>query len=124
MARFVALLTADLMQMSQVAGAAQRVSAQLRVFPSVDALCAALSEATAPEEAARLVVVDLTLPGVDIRDLIARLQTLPAGKPRTLAFGSHVHTERLAAAREAGCDQVVSRPVSFANGRSAGLAVY
>jgi DNA-binding response OmpR family regulator len=106
---FVALLTADLLQSSQVAGAARLANARLRVFSSADALCAALSEAALPEEGARLVIVDLALPGLDIRALVERLQTLAAGKPRMLAFGPHVHTERLAAAREAGCDQVISR---------------
>ena len=106
---FVALLTADLMQSSQVAGAAQRAAAQLRVFSSADALCAALAEAPSAEEAARLVIVDLAAPGLDVRSLLSQLDALPMGKPPTLAFGPHVHTERLNAAREAGCDQVISR---------------
>ena len=105
----VALLTADLMQSSQVAGAALRAAVQLRVFSSADALWAALSEAPSGEDSVRLVIVDLALPGLDIRGLLSRLEALPSGKPRTLAFGPHVHADRLAAAREAGCDQVVSR---------------
>jgi hypothetical protein len=109
MTTFIALLSADLMQGSQIAGAAQRVSARLRSFSTVDSLCAALAEIPSPEEVARLVIVDLSLPGLDVPALMARFETLPAGKPRTLAFGPHVHADRLAAAREAGCDQVVSR---------------
>lgn len=100
----VALLTTDLMQSSQVSGAAQRVGTQLRVFSAADALCSALAA-----EPARLVVIDLSLPGLDVPALMARLQQLPAGPPRTLAFGPHVHRDRLAQAREAGCQQVVSR---------------
>jgi DNA-binding response OmpR family regulator len=100
----VALVTADLMQSSQIGGAATRIGEQLRVFGSAHALCAALAA-----EPARLVVVDLALPGLDVSALIAQLRALPGGAPRTLAYGSHVHVERLAAARDAGCDQVVSR---------------
>jgi hypothetical protein len=33
---------------------------------------------------------------------------------RVVAFGPHVHEERLAAARNAGCDEVVSRGEFFA----------
>jgi len=98
------LLTADLMQSSQIAGAASRIGKPLRVFRSPDALWAALEA-----EPAGLVIVDLALPALDIPGLIAHLRALPNGAPRTLAYGSHVHTERLATARDAGCDQVVSR---------------
>lgn len=100
----IALLCADLMQSSQVSGAAQRVGTPLRVFSSADALLAGLAA-----EPARLVIVDLALPGLDPARLCSALQELPAGMPRTLAFGAHVHRERLEQAREAGCDLVVSR---------------
>ena len=109
MAEFIALLSADLMQGSQIAGAAQRVGAVLRTFSSADSLFNAISPANSGDDSPRLVIVDLAVPGLDVRALLARLETLPAGKPRTLAFGPHVHAERLAAAREAGCDQVISR---------------
>jgi len=100
----VALLTADLMLGSQVVGAAARVGEQLRAFATIDQLCEALAAAPAS-----LVIVDLSLPGLDVSGLISRLHVLPHGSPRTLAFGSHVHVDRLAAARTAGCDRVVSR---------------
>jgi CheY-like chemotaxis protein len=109
MAALLALLTADLMQTSQVAGAAQRVGGRLRVFATVDALTSALAAANSADETARLVIVDLTLPGLDVAALMAGLRALPLGQPRTLAFGPHVHADRLAAALAAGCERVVSR---------------
>ncbi len=64
----------------------------------------------APEElagtAADLVVVDLSRAGV--------LESLRQVDARTIGFGSHVDHELLAAAREAGCDEVLPRSKFFA----------
>lgn len=59
------------------------------------------------EVGADVVVVDLSRPGV--------LEALPdlAGA-RTVGFGSHVDRELLAAARAAGCDEVLPRSRFFA----------
>jgi CheY-like chemotaxis protein len=99
-----AILTADLMLSSQVAGAAARTRQPLRTFSSTEPCCTALAE-----EPVELLLIDLALPALDVTALIQRLRELPGGAPRTLAFGSHVHHGRLAAAREAGCDEVLSR---------------
>ena len=59
---------------------------------------------------ADIVVVDLSRPGV--------LDVLPAVAervPRVIGFGSHVDTELLAAARAAGCTEVLPRSRFFAN---------
>ena len=53
---------------------------------------------------ADVVVVDLSRPGV--------LDSLPAGV-RTIGFGSHVDRELLAAARAAGCEEVMPRSEFF-----------
>ena len=67
-----------------------------------------------PEELASVdadvVVVDLSRPGV--------LDVLPAVAqrvPRIVGFGSHVDTELLAAARAAGCTEVLPRSRFFAD---------
>ena len=65
--------------------------------------------AQADEEPARLVIVDLSHPGLDPADLIERLKPLLPAEARTLAFGPHVHKQRLEAASAAGFDEVVSR---------------
>ena len=53
-----------------------------------------------------LVVVDLSRPGV--LDALGRVDA------RTIGFGSHVDRELLAAARAAGCDEVLPRSKFFA----------
>lgn len=59
-----------------------------------------------PHAGAELVVVDLSRPGV--------LEALPQlGGVRTIGFGSHVDQEVLAAARAAGCDEVLPRSKFF-----------
>ena len=57
---------------------------------------------------ADLVVVDLSRPGV--LDVLADVSALGV---RVVGFGSHVDTDTLAAARSAGCDQVLARSAFF-----------
>lgn len=53
------------------------------------------------------ILVDVTLPGIDLAALI---EALPSeNRPRVIAFGPHVQTARLDAARAAGCDEVLPR---------------
>jgi hypothetical protein len=59
-----------------------------------------------PGATADLVVVDLSRAGV--------LEALRQVDARTIGFGSHVDRELLAAAREAGCDEVLPRSKFFA----------
>ena len=55
-----------------------------------------------------LVLVDLSTSGLKIGELLPKLRAV-SPQARVIAFGPHVHTGLLAAAREAGCDLVVSR---------------
>lgn len=55
----------------------------------------------------RCLFLDLAMPGLAVDEIMA---ALPAdGRPIVVAFGSHVDTARLRAAREAGCDEVMPR---------------
>jgi hypothetical protein len=54
---------------------------------------------------ADLAIVDLGRPGV--------LEVLPAVAARTIGFASHIDRDLLAAARVAGCDQVLARSAFF-----------
>jgi hypothetical protein len=82
----------DLMDRSRIAAAVPGV-----VFVrSPDAL------ASTP---ARLVLLDLSRPGA--------LDALPTVAGRVVGFGSHVDDELLAAARAAGCDEVLPRSRFF-----------
>jgi CheY-like chemotaxis protein len=53
------------------------------------------------------VVVDLEMPGVDLRALKEACARQPAC--RLIAFGPHVQVDLFEKAREAGCDQILSR---------------
>jgi hypothetical protein len=49
-------------------------------------------------------LVDLTLDGLDVDDLMQQLAVHEGEPPRVIAYGPHVHEERLAQARAAGCE--------------------
>lgn len=57
---------------------------------------------------AKLVLIDLTTPELDVAGVVQALKALDA-PPAVVAFGPHVHTARLQAAAEAGCDAVLTR---------------
>jgi DNA-binding response OmpR family regulator len=98
------LLTSDLACSSKVTAAAQRSGRPLQVAMSEAALCD-----KAAAQPAELVILDLTMPGLDPRQLLARLRALAAPPALVLAFGPHVHESKLAAASEAGCEIVMTR---------------
>ncbi|MBI2823988.1 MAG: response regulator transcription factor [Planctomycetia bacterium] len=98
------LLTTDLATSSKVSAAAARQGTRLAVAMSVEALCD-----KAAAEGFDIAILDLSAAGLDVRALVRRLRALPAPPRAILAFGPHVHESLLAAAREAGCDAVVSR---------------
>lgn len=66
------------------------------------------------EAAPALVLLDLSMAGTSPAELVPKLRASLPPDARIVAFGSHVHTRLLAAAREAGCDLVVSRGEFFA----------
>ena len=68
---------------------------------------AALVDASS-DPAVRMVVVDLSRPGV-----LHSLPALVATGRRTIGFGSHVDSALLDAARAAGCDEVLPRSIFF-----------
>lgn len=97
------LLSGDLMLMSAAQGAADRHGATVGVVGNVGdavARCAA--------DEVGLIAIDLRLPGLDVADAVARLRAA-APAATFLAGGPHVQRDSLAAAVEAGCDEVVTR---------------
>lgn len=104
MAEPVLLITSDLACLSSVSGAARRVGSDLRTAMTIAAIDEKLSE-----EPPAMVILDLSTAGLKVSELVPKLRARLSEKVRTLAFGSHVHTAQLAAARAAGCDLVVSR---------------
>ena len=56
-----------------------------------------------------LVLLDLTTASLDVHELVPRLRDRASRPISIVAYGPHVHEESLAAAREAGCDEVLAR---------------
>ena len=104
----ILLVSPDLMSTSRIAGLARTVSGQLETLRSLD---------DAPRGGPYdLVLVDLQTVAGDPAVVVARVRAIietqrsAAGREAKLvAFGPHVARERLAEARAAGADDVVSR---------------
>jgi hypothetical protein len=96
------LFTADLACASKGAAAAARTGKRLDTAMNVEAL---LQKAAGAE----LVIVDLTAQAAEGDSLFARLRVLSPPPRAVVAFGPHVQESRLAAARKAGCDEVLTR---------------
>ncbi len=108
------LITNNLVFSSQVSGAAAKAGVTLRTSPGVQDFLDAASGAS-------LVMVDLSVPGMRIADLVNRARNLDSPPAEIVAFGPHVHEARLMAARSAGCDVVMSQG-SFVSGMNEILA--
>jgi DNA-binding response OmpR family regulator len=63
----------------------------------------------AGETIPRCLILDLHTIGADVAGFLAGLRAACPVMPRIVAYGSHVNTELLQAARDAGCDVVLSR---------------
>jgi CheY-like chemotaxis protein len=98
------LLCDDLMFASRISGEARALGSTVKQARSLDQLLA-----LARQEAPACVLLDLAFPGLDLPDLFRRLAEACPSPPRVAAYGSHVDTERLRAARLAGCDPVLPR---------------
>jgi DNA-binding response OmpR family regulator len=99
----IAYLTNDLMFSSRVSGAAQSAGAELRVVSSVAGLIDLLSEG-----GIRLVILDLTVSGLDLTSVLPEIRNTDS-EVAVVAYGPHVHEQKLAEAASAGCDQVLSK---------------
>lgn len=90
-------LSADLMFSSRVLGAAKAIGLPLKIVPVAGDVARSLSAET------RLLLVDLTMPGLDVPQVVhAAREQSPAA--RIIAFGPHVDEEALNAAKAAGCE--------------------
>ena len=101
MPAFGLLISRDLFFASKVTGTAQALGWSVRSIGSLDGLQIAEGDKLS------LVILDLDCPGVTPAAVVS---ALPAGQQiSTIAFGPHVHEDRLAAARAAGFQQVLPR---------------
>jgi CheY-like chemotaxis protein len=98
------LLSDDLLFASRITATARASGITVRQARSADALIE-----RARHELPRCVIVDLSNPGLEIADFLARLREVGSPMPFVAAYGSHVDTATLGAARSAGCDVVWPR---------------
>ena len=98
------LLSDDLIFTSRITGTARDLGLVIQPARSVEAL-----EVLAGRHNPSCVLVYLSNPGLSISDLIRRLRETCSPMPRVVAYGSHVDTATLRAAREAGCEVVLPR---------------
>jgi len=94
---------ADLLWASRIKAEGEAAGVECRPVRSVEML-----EARLADSPVRGLVVDLDAPEVALA-LIRRAKGAGEGAVRVAAFGPHVATEALAAAREAGADVVMAR---------------
>jgi hypothetical protein len=105
----IVLLTCDLVTQSRVEGAATLCGVLLRSVSD-----AGLFVARCVASSARLAIIDLAAAPADLAAVVAELKSRQDSRPTVVAFGPHVHEARLAAAAQAGCDEVMSRGQFFA----------
>lgn len=98
------VLCDDLIFTSRIVGTARGLGIDVTPARSVAAL-----KGLAQHQAPRCVIVDLAHPGLSIGDLINWLGETCVPAPAVVAYGSHVDTATLRAAREAGCAIVLPR---------------
>ena len=98
------LLADDLIFTSRITGTARGLGLTVRAARSADALIELARQAPP-----RAVLIDLSNPGLALPELLRRLAEVCPAAPRVVAYGSHVDTATLRAAREAGCDPVLPR---------------
>jgi CheY-like chemotaxis protein len=67
---------------------------------------------------ATLVVIDLANVKADLAELVAQLRAAASQPISIIAYGPHVHEDRLQIARNAGCDQVLARGQFLANAQA------
>ena len=96
------LLCRDLMMTSSVSSAARSLGCEFRSLSSAEQL---LAESTRSQRC--LLLIDLAVPGLNLAKLS---DDVPSEILSTaIAYGPHVHKERLAAAADAGIGTVLSR---------------
>jgi DNA-binding NarL/FixJ family response regulator len=98
------LLSDDMMFTSRITGTARNLGLGVKPARSIQALDALMREQTPC-----CIIVDLAHPDLSIVDFLKSLGKLDKARPRVVAYGSHVDTAVLRAARDAGCDVVLPR---------------
>ena len=100
----VLYLTIDLIFPSQVSQLIRAKQGTLRTIASPQSLVT-----TAAESRPDLIILDLNLPGLQPREIVDDLRRLETPPRVILAPAPPVHESKLAAAKNAGCDMVLTQ---------------
>jgi CheY-like chemotaxis protein len=103
MALSIAAVVTDLIFGTKISSSAKSLGIELKIIRSMDKLDDRLSSA-----ADSFVLIDLNADGVDVIEAIRRCKAA-THRPRTIAYVSHVQTELIERARQAGADEVMAR---------------
>ena len=98
------LLSDDMMFTSRITGTARDLGLAVKPARSMQAL-----DALMREQIPTCIIVDLAHPELSIAEFLRSLGEINTARPRVVAYGSHVDTARLRAAKEAGCYAVLPR---------------
>lgn len=98
------LVSGDLMATAWLEPHAQRAGMQLRTALSPQGALKDLAQ-----RPARVVVLDLSRPGLDIAGFVAQCRQVGEPPAAVLAFGPHVDAATLHTAQAAGCAEVFTR---------------
>ena len=96
--------TTDLLFPSRVRAAALRLGYALDLISDRDELLRLTANGSPA-----VVCIDLDTPDVDIASLVGELHARATPPLAIIAYAAHVHEALLTAAKEAGCDEVLSR---------------
>jgi len=95
----------DLLFQSRMRAAAQLIAAPISFMRQRDALITAVREGQPS-----LVILDLDCDAIDPIAIIREIRSDPElTRIPLVGYASHVHADRLQAARDAGCDRVMAR---------------
>jgi len=100
----VLYLTSDLMFSSQATGVIRSLGGAIEIL----ATGAELVQRAATQHA-QLVILDLSMAGIQPKNIVESLRDLAHPPGAIVAYAPHVHEQKLAAATAAGCDEVLSR---------------
>jgi DNA-binding NarL/FixJ family response regulator len=89
---------------SRITGTARDLGLCVKPARSIEALTALIQQVPPA-----CIIVDLAHPGLRIADFTKGLRDSCSPVPRLVAYGSHIETAALRAARDAGCDIVLPR---------------
>lgn len=98
------LLSRDLIFTSKITGTARALGLEMLVAGN-----SALAAATIEERKPKAVFVDLAAGNLVSNPALTELRKTAGEQTPFIAFGSHVDTEALASARQAGCAEVMPR---------------